>query len=202
MDLFHLFTLDVSSIGGDKYYFHEYNCEPITYLNNSHFAIPIETDGFEITSKGLPTPTIKVSNILGLIGTLVRTYDGLQGAKITRTTLVRQSNLGHLYTNADRVGSSDIYIIDRPTAHTNLSISFELRSIFDLNGNRLPRRTILQSTCPLIYGSAECGVPVTALYPTCPRNIDGCLARVQFQTGQGNPALPIGSFPAVNKFAS
>lgn len=200
MDLFHLFTLDVTPIGGSVYYFHEYNADPVSFNGNIHNPMPIETDGFEITSKGLPTPTIRVSNILGLIGTLVRGFDGLQGAKVTRTTLQKQAD-GYLYTTANVSGLPDIYIIDRPTSHTSISIAFELKSIFDLNGNKIPKRTILQSTCPLVYGQSECGIPITATYPTCPRNVAACVARVQLQTSNQNPELPFGGFVAVNRSA-
>lgn len=198
MDLFHLFKLDVTPIGGSVYCFHEYNADPVTYNNNVYNSMPVEVDGFEISSKGLPTPTIRVSNILGLMGTLVREFDGLQGAIVTRTTLVKQAN-GFAYTTAQVIGNPDIYIIDRPTNHTSISIAFELKSIFDLNSNKLPKRTILQSTCPLVYGQAECGVPATALYPACPRTVAACLVRTQNQTGLGNPPLPFGGFPAVNR---
>ena len=200
MDLFHLFSLDLSPIGGSNYYFHQYDSNPVNFNSNIYVSMPIETDGFEITSKGLPTPTIKISNIFGTIGELVRGFDGMQGAKVTRTTLKTQFD-GFAYTNADVVGLPDIYIIDRPTGHTSISITFELKSIFDLNNNKFPKRTILQSTCSLVYGSSECGVPITPTFPTCPRNIPACLARVQLQTGEGNPELPIGSFPGVNRFA-
>lgn len=200
MDLFHLFKLDVTTIGGSNYYFHQYAADPINFNARVYVSIPLEADGFELSSKGLPTPTIRISNILGLVGSLVREFDGLQGAIVTRTTLIRRFP-GFLYTSNDTVGNSEVYVIDRPTAHTSLSIAFELRSIFDLNSNKLPKRTILQSTCPLIYGSAECSVPITNTYLTCPRTVAACLARVRLQTGQGNPALPFGGFPAVNKFA-
>ncbi len=198
MDLFHLFKLDVTPIGGSIYYFHEYNSDPVTFNASIYNPMPIEVDGFEISSKGLPTPTIRVSNILGLIGTLVKEFDGLQGAIVTRTTLQKQANV-LTYTTAQVVGNPDTYIIDRPTNHTSVSIAFELKSIFDLNSNKLPKRTILQSTCPLVYGSAECSVPITTLYPTCPRTVPACLARVQNQTGLGLPALPFGGFPGVGR---
>jgi lambda family phage minor tail protein L len=198
VDLFHLFKLDVTPIGGSTYYFHEYNADPVTFNGNGYSAMPIEADGFEISSKGLPTPTIRVSNIMGLIGTLVREFDGLQGAIVTRTTLIKQAP-GFAYTAADVVGNPDIYIIDRPTNHTSISIAFELKSIFDLNSNKLPKRAILQSTCPLIYGSAECGVPITALFPTCPRTVPACLVRVQNQTGLELPAIPFGGYVGVGR---
>lgn len=198
-DLFHLYSLDVTPIGGQIYYFHEYDADPVSFNGSIYSPMPIECDGFEISSKGLPTPTIRVSNILGLIGTLVREYDGLQGAKLSRYTLKKQGT-GYFYSTADVVGNVEIYYIDRPTNHTSISIAFELRSIFDLNKNRLPKRTILIS-CPLVYGSAQCGNPISSTYPTCPRTVDACAVRTQAATGDPKAELPYGGFPSVQKFA-
>jgi lambda family phage minor tail protein L len=199
-DSFYLYTLDVTPIGGSVYYFHEYNADSVSFNGNIHEPMPIETDGFEISSKGLPTPTIKVSNILGLIGSLVRAYDGLQGAIVKRHTLNKQAD-GHLYTTADVIGNVEIYYIDRPTGHTSISISFELKSIFDINSMKLPKRTLLQS-CSLVYGGSQCGIPITALYPTCPRTVAACAVRADYYYNEANAELPFGGFTGINKFAS
>jgi lambda family phage minor tail protein L len=199
MELFHLFTLDVTPVGGEVYYIHQYNSDPITFNGNIYVPVPIETDGFEINSKSLPTPTIRISNVLGFVGTLVKAFDGLQGAVVTRHTL-RTNISGYSYTNSDIVGLPDVYIIDRATSHTSVSISFELKSIFDFSGQRVPKRTILLS-CPLAYGGAECSIPISSAYPTCPRNIAGCRDRAALYFGQPNPELPYGGFPGVNRFS-
>jgi lambda family phage minor tail protein L len=200
VELFHLFELDVTPIGGEIYYFHEYNSDPVVFNGKTYIPIPIETDGFEITSKGLPTPTIKVGNVLGFIGTLVRTFDGLQGAKVTRHK-IKKNTPGYTYSVTDSIGLADIYIVDRPTAHSSISISFELKSVFDFSGQKVPKRTLLIS-CPLVYGGAECGVPITSEFPTCPRNVSACRDREGGRLGQGNPELPYGGFPGINGFSN
>lgn len=197
-ELFHLYSLDLTDIGGGFYFFHQYNYGEISFDGSIYTAMPIECDGFEVSSKGLPTPTIRVSNVLGEIGQLVRQYDGLQGAKLKRLTLKKQAE-GHLYTAADLIGNFEIYIIDRPTSHTSISIAFELVSPFALNRNKLPKGTILQR-CSLVYGGAECGISITPTYPTCPRTVDDCFARTQLNTGEPNPAIPYKGFPSVNKY--
>ena len=47
--------------------------------------MPIEADGFEYNGKQTPRPTLKISNILGTITTILLTLpQGLEGAKVTR----------------------------------------------------------------------------------------------------------------------
>ena len=53
--------------------------------------MPIEAEGFEYNGKQTPRPTLKISNILGTITTILLTLpQGLEGAKVTRIrTLLR-----------------------------------------------------------------------------------------------------------------
>lgn len=193
-----LFDLDLTIFGQNVNRFHPYETElPVTYLNNSYQAMSIEVEGFDITSKGLPTPKITVSNVLGLMSGLIIDFDGLQGAKLTRTKL--QSHAPpHTYISTDVISTPEIYIIDRPTNETNLSVTFELRSIFDLTSLKLPRRTIFQNTCSVPYKSAECGY--IGSLATCDRTVPACLTHFQNMTGQTNAILNFAGFPGVDRY--
>ena len=47
--------------------------------------MPIEAEGFEYNGKQTPRPTLKISNVLGTITTILLTLpQGLEGAKVTR----------------------------------------------------------------------------------------------------------------------
>lgn len=164
---------------------------PIVYNNNNYIAAPITTEGFEVSSKGLPTPQITIGNVLGQIGALVKLHDGLQGATVTRTKLV-QMPITHRFTSADVLGLPDVYIIDRPTNHTSRSITFDLKSIFDLNSLKLPKRVIFQHSCSWIYKSAQCGY--IGNLATCKRTTQDCEAHF----GNGRP-LNFGGFPGVDR---
>ena len=164
---------------------------PIVYNGNNYLPAPISTEGFEVSSKGLPTPQITIGNVLGQIGALVKLHDGLQGATVTRTKLA-QMPINHAFTSADVLGLPDVYIIDRPTNHTSRSITFDLKSIFDLNSLKLPKRVIFQYSCSWIYKSAQCGYIGTL--PTCSRTTKACEAHF----GQGQP-LSFGGFPGVDR---
>lgn len=157
----------------------------------------IETEGFETTIKGLPTPQITVGNVLGIISGLILNFDGLQGAKLTRTKL--QSHAPpHTYVSTDVVGIPEVYIVDRATNETRLSVTFELRSIFDLSGLKLPRRTIFQNTCSIPYKSAECGY--IGSLATCDRDASACRDHFKNMTGEANPSLNYAGFPGVDRY--
>jgi lambda family phage minor tail protein L len=165
--------------------------KPIVFNGNNYLPAPITVEGFEISSKGLPTPQITIGNIMGQIGALVKANDGLQGATVTRTKLA-QMPITHSFTNTDILGLPDVYIIDRPTNHTRRSITFDLKSIFDLNNLKTPRRVIYQQSCSWIYKSAQCGY--TGSLPACARTIKACVEHF----GEGQP-LNFGGFTGVDR---
>ena len=113
LPILELYNIDLTIFGDTIYYFHPYETDlVVTYLGHVYNALPIEADGFEITSKGLPTPKITVSNVFGTMSVLIDSFDGLQGAKATRTKL--QSHAPpHTYNSNDIIGNPDIYIIDQ-----------------------------------------------------------------------------------------
>lgn len=51
----------------------------------------------------------------------------------------------------------DVYYIDRKSNENKQFIEFELASVLDLAGVKLPRRQIIQNICPWKYRGAECG---------------------------------------------
>jgi len=77
------------------YYFHNgvssNNDANLIFNNIEYVRMPIEASGFEYNGKQLPRPTLKISNILGTITTILLTLpQGLEGAKVTRIRTLRQ----------------------------------------------------------------------------------------------------------------
>lgn len=71
------------------YYFHngtnENENSNIVFNNIQYTRMPIEAEGFEYNGKQTPRPTLKISNVLGTITTILLTLpQGLEGAKVTR----------------------------------------------------------------------------------------------------------------------
>ena len=95
IELFQL-ELNIKMHGiSQTYYFHNgvssNNDVNLIFNNIEYVRMPIEASGFEYNGKQLPRPTLKISNILGTITTILLTLpQGLEGAKVTRIRTLRQ----------------------------------------------------------------------------------------------------------------
>lgn len=187
-----LCSLDLNPIGHNLIQrFHPYDSGAVITFNGLIYQpLPLKLDGFELTSRGLPIPKITVGNVLGTISALIEDYDGLQGAKFSRIRTLSQyldqpPNPNYI------IGQPDVFFVDRVSEETALSVTFELRSILEINGRRLPGRWITQNTCTAIFKSGECGY--TGSNTSCTRDLQGC------STNFGaNAVLNINAFPGVD----
>lgn len=209
-----LFELDATVAGGSIMRFHNgVNGlgSAVTWQGNVYTAFPIEATGFDFSGRGqMPRPTLRVANVTGLLGALVRTYQDLLGSKLTRRrTLVKYLDAvnfpGGTNPTADPTAAlpDDVYFIDRKATESKVMIEFELSAAFDVAGVQLPRRFIVQNVCQWAYRGAECGYtgtsyfdandqPVGALaQDVCGKRLSSCKCRFgQFAE------LPYGGFPA------
>lgn len=181
-----------------------YSAGKITWAGSDYEAIPIQASGFKYTGDGqLPRPTIKVSNALGTITSiLLGLPSGLEGAKLTRIrTLIRYLDAVNFPGSVNPFGTPDptaempreIYIIDRKANENRDVVEFELATINDLQGVRIPKRQCISSICQWVYKSAECGY-VGGL-PACEKTIADC--RNHFGSFA---SLPFGGFPGVGTY--
>ena len=109
IELFQL-QLDTTIHGANTiYYFHNgvssNNNAEIIFDNNQYTRMPIEAEGFEYNGKQLPRPTLRISNILGTITTVLLTLpQGLEGAKVTRIRTLL------MYLDHDNFDGGDILL--------------------------------------------------------------------------------------------
>lgn len=209
-----MFEVDTTAVGGGLYRFHNgrslANGE-VVWQGNTYTAFPIEASGFEANGRGqLPRPTLRVSNVMGTISSLVLLYDDLVGCKVTRIrTLAKFLDAvnfpGGVNPTADPTAefARDIYFVDRKSNENREMVEFELAAAMDLAGVELPRRQVIQNYCPWRYRGAECGytgtnyfnindTPVATLaQDVCGKRLSSCRARF----GQ-NAELPYGGFPS------
>lgn len=213
--LVELFVLDATSLGGTVTRFHAGTNQlkvNVVFNGQTYSALPIEVTGFEYNGRGrLPRPLMKISNVDGVIGALVDTYDDLIGAALTRKrTFVKYLDPVNFTTGVNptadptAVFPDDVYYVDRKSSHTKSVVELELASSFDIAGVMLPRRTIVGRVCLWVYRSSECsyvGGPVadanddpTASAPldVCGKRVDSCKLRFG-----DNGVLPFGGFPGV-----
>jgi len=145
----------------------------ILWQGNTYYPAPIQTEGFEYSAKGsLPTPKFALSiNDPSLpafvqLKVLLRNLNELVGAKVTR----RKTMAKFLDTdNWNVLGgtpagfspdpnsefSPDIYYISRKSADNKNYLEFELTSIIDLDGLKLPGRIVLADRCMAIAYRGE-----------------------------------------------
>jgi len=210
-----LFELDATAIGGDVLRFHAgVNAlgNSVVWQGNSYTRFPLDASGFERSGSGqLPRPTIRVANITGLVGALVRELQDLAGAKVTRRrTFLKYLDAvnfpGGVNPSADpNCGFPDeVWFVDRKSTENGLYLEFELAAAFDVAGVLLPRRQCIQNVCTWRYRSAECGYaggPVAdkndvatgdSAKDACGKRLGSCKLRFG-AFGE----LPYGGFPGV-----
>lgn len=203
-----LFQLDASNQGvAQPLYFHAGTNalrQPVVFQGISYTPFPLEISGFEYNGRGtLPRPTMRVSNIFSTITALLLEYNDLVGARLTRVRTLARYLDGQPAADPGAEFPREIYYVDRKVSESRDMVEFELASALDLAGVQLPRRQIIQNTCPWVYRSAECGYNGTSYFnandqsvgspalDVCGKRLSSCKARF----GQ-YAELPFGGFPS------
>lgn len=164
---------------------------PIVWQGLVYNPMPIEASGFERNASGtLPRPTLRASNIGGMLGAYVRSIGGALGAKVTRRrTLGKYLDAvnfpsGNPYADPTTYFPDEVYYVSRKSSENAIWIEMEMAVRFDVAGIKLPRRQVLAATCQWVYRSAECSYagpvvndPVYGTVDKCSKSLDACRAR-------------------------
>lgn len=168
----YLYELDLSppEIGGAIMYLcnqTEPTGAPISWKGQSYTAFPIAMSEVEYLGKGAsPRPKLSVANINGFFSALNLTYQDLIGVKVTRHRVMQKYLDGHSSANTGAALPDDIYWIDVKNNEDRQSVTYELASVYDLDGLMLPLLKVNSNSCVVRYRGAECGFTtptVTAL---------------------------------------
>ncbi|MCS5551107.1 MAG: phage minor tail protein L [Gammaproteobacteria bacterium] len=169
--LIDLFELTLPS--GSVLYFHpgvEADLSTVHFRGGSdpavvkeYVAFPMLLDGMEISSDGaINRPNFTVANIAnafsgsgGVLGSYKNT--DLIGQRITRRQTLQKylDNGSGSSTNPPSQYSKVTYLIDRVTQETNISVTFEVSVVYDLEGITLPRRVTIGKYCSWMYQGYE-----------------------------------------------
>jgi lambda family phage minor tail protein L len=209
--LLEFFILDATNLpGGTKFYFHAGTNglqQPVIWQGQTYTPMPIEAKGFDVTAKGtLPRPKLNIANINGLLSAEVKTFNDFVGCKVTRKRTFAKyldaANFaaGNASADANQYLGDEIWYVERKLTESRYVIEFELSSAFDLIGQQLPSRQVVQSSCPWVYRGTECGYtgavylnsnnqPTTQAGDTCSKTLDGCKKRF------GTQPIRFGGFP-------
>jgi lambda family phage minor tail protein L len=142
-----LVQLDLNRIGINTiYYLHPYQAEMINFNGQNYQPLPMKLEGFEIKVGSPAQPKITIGANPQIRG-LLRQYNGLRRATIRRIRTMKQYL--NLAPNPNYIiGTPQEYFINRPSSESDMGVEIELRSIFDIEGDKFPRRVILRSNFP------------------------------------------------------
>jgi len=137
----------------------------IVWAGNTYQRFPIKAEGFAFQKGQLPRPTLTISNALGTITAILlsvnetTTGNDLTGATVTRIrTLGKFLDAVNFPSDVNPYGTPDptaefpqeIYSIDRKANENREVVVFELASVLDLAGIRVPKRQCTRAEFPSI----------------------------------------------------
>jgi lambda family phage minor tail protein L len=182
----------------------------------NYSPLPVESEGWEQTGEGkLPRPTIRVSNITGVLQSEVNNSNDLVGWTLTRRRTFYQYLDGGSSPDPTAQFPVDTYIVDRKTKQNSSIIEWELVAALDIENIQIPRKQALSScthryrnyvgaafvytdvTCPYTGASyfTDAGAATTAANDNCGRRLRDC--KLRFGT---TAILPYEGFPNIKKF--
>jgi lambda family phage minor tail protein L len=145
----------------------------IQWKGNIYEPIPIASAGYEKSTTGqIAQPTLTVANVLGTFTQVISELDDLVGARVTRRRTLGKYLDGEPGADPLQEFPIDIFFIERKTQENLMIISWELASVLDLEGLKLPRRIITQNYCQWRYRGSECGYTGGILYGSNDKPID------------------------------
>lgn len=165
-----LFEIDLTAFGGTFFRWTpstDANQQPIKWRGNEYLPAPIMATGYEMNSKGqFPRPKLQVANVLQLAESAVNQYGELLGAIVTRWRVFAVNLDTGTEPDWNAHFPVDIYAIDRRSNHNSIYIEWELASILDQQGKKLPGRQVLRS-CSHSYRTWD-AVAGKFIYGSCP----------------------------------
>jgi len=157
-----------------------HNCRPfaghkksIIWRKDQYYPAPFRMAGFEATMQGsIPKPKMGIAvndesvNALSIFKSQIRKLDDLVGAKITRyKTFAKFLDYENFLGSQPPQGFDpsvkaefprEVYYIERKATENKYVIEFDLASVLDVEGVRLPRRIILAERCTWSYRGEGC----------------------------------------------
>ena len=136
----------------------------IIWQGNTYLRYPVEASGFAFQKGQLPRPEITISNTLSLLtAAMLEVNEVTAGNDLTGAKVTRIRTLAKFIDNANFSGGSnpygtpannefprEIYYIDRKSNENRDVVTFELASVSDLAGIRLPKRQCTRDLFPSI----------------------------------------------------
>lgn len=143
-----MFDLDCTEFGGLYYRFtpNAYASTYVTWQGNVYTPIPIESSDWERIGPGSasPKPKLRISNIGKILLPAVISLGDLVGAKVTRWRTFSQFLDGQPSADPTCYFAPVTYFVEQKTQHDDEVIEWQLSSMLDREGLRLPREQVLR----------------------------------------------------------
>lgn len=149
--LVELFTLDLTGIGGSVFRFtpHFAEASTISFGGISYLSLPIISDGWEVSASGTqPRPTLSISNVNQVLLNSVISLGDLVGADLILIRTFEKYLDGHPSGDPTKYLPAQVYQVEQKVAHTAELISWQLSSILDKFGSKLPARQLTRTNFP------------------------------------------------------
>jgi lambda family phage minor tail protein L len=188
----------------------------VRFQGEDYQPLPIEAEGFAWTGRGAPPrPRLRVANIGGVLGGLLGPGGDLLGATLTRLRTFRRFLDGEPDADPTAHFEPDIWRLERKTRQDAVLVEWELASVLEQEGRRLPGRQMLRDLCShsyrrwtgsgFDYAAASCpysgaacfteaGVPTGSSGDRCGKRLGDC----QLRFGVG-AVLPTRAFPGLGR---
>ncbi|MDH2923798.1 lambda family phage minor tail protein L [Nicoletella semolina] len=178
-------------------------------------AYPIEVQGLEASGQGPSNrPSLTLSNLYGLVTTLVLEFEQGIGAKVIRRQVYAQFldavNFPNGNPQADPTQEAvSVYLIEQLKQLNEQVAVFELALPAETDNARIPLLMITSDTCIWRYRSAECGYTGGAVADEYNKPTDDpkkdkcshCLRGCELRFGK-NAILPFGGFPSTTQYGA
>ena len=124
----------------------------VSFGGNIYVPLDVQCEGFEESTQGaLPRPSMKVSNVNQALGAYIVNYDDIIGAKLTRLRTFSKYLDGQPNADPTKFFPPDIYFVERKVNQNPVYVEFQLATILELQGVRLPFRQVIRDYCLHIY---------------------------------------------------
>lgn len=143
-----LYTLDASASGGAIYHFCNHLNQSggnVVFGSTVYNALPIKVSGWNQTQTGTsPKPEVTLSNLSKALLSAVISQGDLVGAKLIRIRTFSKFLADGASPNGGAYVGPDTMVIEQKTHHDRSTIQFQLTSVLDRLGMKLPRRQVLK----------------------------------------------------------
>jgi lambda family phage minor tail protein L len=169
-----LFQLDLSRFGGGVARFTTdvtENGQPLRWGGDPYYPTAVEATGFERKAGGTAArPSLRLGNVNKLITSLILEGKDLVGCEVRRYRTFRRFLDDGIEPSASDHFPAEIYRVERLKGRNKLTAEFELASILDQEGTKLPKRQIVRDYCSFIYRrwDAEAGDWKIDAFDPCP----------------------------------